>query len=398
MHILICAVSSARHPTGICRHAANLSRCMAECDEVSQVSLLVGAWQADYFRSAFDLRHAKLEMTAVSLSKGALSRNYWYLRGLPAVARACSPDLVHLSFPVPVVRDRFPCPVVLSLHDVYPFDIPENFGLSRAIFNRRFLRQSLRNCDAVVCSSDFTLDRLWTLSPETARGKAIRIYQCVDMDDTANHEPPRPEIKGGPFLLAVAQHRRNKNLLLLVSAFAELQSRSGFCKSMRLLIVGSEGPETPRLRQKVAQLSLGEKVTFMASLADSEMRWLYRNCELFIATSTIEGFGLPVAEALQCGACVVCSDIPAFREIAGAACCYFNLETTSPASTLADAVLLALQESTNKPAILDRFAARAISTQYVSLYSRLLNVSLRGASTQTSMLPNQVVPYDEFAG
>ena len=203
---------------------------------------------------------------------------------------------------------------------------------------------------------------------------------------------------GVPFFLAVAQHRRNKNLLLLMSAFAELCKRSGRRQDMRLVIVGGEGPETLHLRQQVKQLSLEERVVFMASITDAEMCWLYRNCELLIAPSSIEGFGLPVVEALQCGARVVCSDIPSFREIAGPACRYFDLKAAAPASALADVVSLALQESTNKPGMLDKFSAREIAAQHVSLYSRLLEVSVRCTNEPASKPLDRVIRYDGFAG
>jgi hypothetical protein len=126
MHILICAVSSSRQPSGICRHAANLARSLAGRREVATVTLLVGEWQTQYFTQAFGLRNAKLRMVAVDISHGAFARNAWYKRRLPSVARAYGPDVVHLSFPVPLNPHRFNCPVVTSLHDLYPYDMPGN--------------------------------------------------------------------------------------------------------------------------------------------------------------------------------------------------------------------------------------------------------------------------------
>ena len=75
---------------------------------------------------------------------------------------------------------------------------------------------------------------------------------------------------------------------------------------MHLVIVGSQGPLTKQIVSQISSLSLHNNVVMANSLPDSELLWLYQHCELFLAPSSIEGFGLPLAEALRCGARVVC--------------------------------------------------------------------------------------------
>src|ERR1041385_5335809 len=129
MHILICAVSSAQQPSGICRHAANLSAALAALLG-TRVTLLVGRWQLGYFRQAFGIRDgSSLRMVPVEVSRNPVARNAWYYFALPKIARECGADLVHLSFPAPIRRSSFGCPIVVSLHDLYPYDVPRNFGL-----------------------------------------------------------------------------------------------------------------------------------------------------------------------------------------------------------------------------------------------------------------------------
>ena len=380
MRILICSVSSSRRPSGICRHSANLARCLAERDDVSSVVLLVGPWQLQYFTSAFGLRHPKLQLIAPNVYPGALARNAWYMRVLPSVARDYAADIVHLAYPAPLIRNAFGRPVVTSIHDLYPYDIPGNFGRSRVYFNRLFLRQSLNNSAAIVCSSDFTLNRLRSLKLEAAKTKSIRIYQSVEFCSVSSRPPMMPEIDGRRFLLSVAQHRRNKNLELLLQGYAELRRRDSQWEECRLVIVGSSGPETPRLQRVVRQLSLHRHVLFSAPVTDEELCWLYRHCSSFVATSSIEGFGLPIVEALQCGARVVCSAIPVFHEIAGNAAHFFDLQTSSPAESLADAIVACLQETPLQPAALDKFSPELIAEQHLSLYSDLLASHITYAS------------------
>jgi len=304
------------------------------------------------------------------------------------VAKEYRPDIVHLAFPVPFNPHGFHCPVVTSLHDLYPYDIPANFGLPRVLFNRMFLRECLQCSMSVVCSSEFTLERLRVFMPNIAATKAIRIYHPVEFGRVKNQKPAISETDGRPFLLAVAQHRRNKNLDLLLEGFADLRERGGQWEEMGLLIVGNSGPESGRLKRTVQRFSLQEHVVFRAGVTDPELSWLYANCEMLIAPSSIEGFGLPVVEALQCGARVLCSDIPAFREVAGNAAQYFDLYGPSPARTLADAAIVACQESAKQPEGLDRFSAESSANQYVSLYLKLL------AADQSSIDKPQITGVD----
>jgi glycosyltransferase involved in cell wall biosynthesis len=122
----------------------------------------------------------------------------------------------------------------------------------------------------------------------------------------------------------------------------------------------------------VKRLSLQEHVIFQAALTDAELCWLYRNCALLIAPSSIEGFGLPVAEGLHCGSRVLCSDIPIFREIGGARCSYFPLTVTDPSTALAHAIRSALREAAPEMPVANRFSPADIAQQHIALYSSLI--------------------------
>jgi glycosyltransferase involved in cell wall biosynthesis len=370
MHILISAVSSAQHPSGICRHAANLATCLSGDPAVSRVTLLAGRWQVDYFQKAFGLQSDAVRIVGADVENNSYARNYWYYRKLPQIARRYGADAVHLSFPAPVRRQSFSCPVVCSLHDLYPYDSPGNFGYMRVLFNRMFLRQCLDTSDAVICSSDFTLNRLRQCAPSGVSRKATRIYQTVTFDPGNGGRPGQPEIAGSPFLLTVAQHRRNKNLQLLLSAFAELRQQDKSNDRLRLVIVGAEGPETASLHSLIQRLSLQHCLHFESALTDAELCRLYHGCELMIVPSSIEGFCFPVVEALRCGSRVLCSDIPVLREVGESNCHYFSLNQGQPAA-LAKAISSAMLAPAPAPFTSDRFSVKEIASQYVTLYSRL---------------------------
>ena len=76
MHILIAALHRPTKPTGVCRHAANLAQCLADTPEVSKVTLIIGAWQKDYFQ--LFVNSPKIQLISVEIQNSSLVRNIWF--------------------------------------------------------------------------------------------------------------------------------------------------------------------------------------------------------------------------------------------------------------------------------------------------------------------------------
>ena len=135
------------------------------------------------------------------------------------------------------------------------------------------------------------------------------------------------------------------------------------------------GPETRRIQSAIKKAGFGKNIVLMEGLSDPQLQWCYRNCEVVLAPSTVEGFGLPVVEALLAGARVVCSDIPAFREIGSDFCRYVPLGR-SMEEGFANAILAVMQRLRGAPVVLPHLSASVIAEQYVTLYRRLLKQCL----------------------
>jgi glycosyltransferase involved in cell wall biosynthesis len=361
-------MSSATAPSGICRHAYNLVRCASNRKEVLRITLVVGKWQKSYFQNSFKLEDAKLTIVSADISNDAFARNLWYLRELPSLADGIAADIVHLSFPVPIRRSNLRCPVVVSLHDLYPYDEPDNFGFPKVFFNRVFLQQCLKEVDCVACVSETTLSRLKVRFPRVAHRKAVVVYNCVAI---YSNELTLPAYERCRFVLMVAQHRANKNIVFAINVFEELLQKEKIDKQTQFLLVGNDGPETPAIKAAIRQKALQKQVKLVAGVSDGELRWLYENCELLLASSSIEGFGFPVVEGLLCGSRIVCSDIPAFREIGGEACHYFDLHAESGPSAMITAICNALAEPARKAKRLERFSLENVAREYAALYMQL---------------------------
>jgi glycosyltransferase involved in cell wall biosynthesis len=369
MNLLITAISSAIGPSGICRHAYNLVRCAASRDEICEITLALGRWQESYFNTSFDLQGIRVKIASVDIANEAFARNAWYLRGLPKLADEVAADIVHLSFPAPIRRSAMRCPVVVSLHDLYPYDEPNNFGFPKVFFNRVFLQQCLREVDCVTCVSETTLTRLGVFFPSSAYRKALVVHNCVTINSVDAVMFFERRCK---FALLIAQHRKNKNIPLAIEAFEELIQRGERHNSLLLMVIGNEGPETAAIKALIEQRSLGASIELIDGVSDGQLRWLYTNCEFLMAPSSIEGFGLPIVEGLFCGCRIVCSDIPAFRESGGDACHYFDLHAEFGPSAVVKAICKALREPATPAKQLDRYVMENVAREYADLYMHLI--------------------------
>jgi len=369
MRIFLSALSRFTSPTGICRHAAGLAKSLDAQQEISHISLALGSWQRDYFESAFNISALKkVECINVDLPNNSLRRNLWFGAGLPALAERTKSHVMHLSFPVPFLVKR-PIKTVVTLHDLYPYDFPENIGYPKVYIVRAILRSCLANSDAITCVSDSTLNRLKSAIQISNDKPVVAIPNAIDFTDV---EPQKPVWVGSrPFVLMVAQHRANKNLGLALDGFERMLSTGVVAADSELIIVGSSGPETPAVQEAIRRKNLADRLKLASSIREDELRWLYEHCLFFLATSSVEGFCIPLIEAMHFDSRVVCSDIPVFREIGSATCCYFDL-SNNPVQGMTDAARRGLQLSTqghDYPA--SRYSTKEIGKQYVALYKQL---------------------------
>jgi glycosyltransferase involved in cell wall biosynthesis len=117
------------------------------------------------------------------------------------------------------------------------------------------------------------------------------------------------------YVLHVGSCIARKRIDVLLDVFARVRK-----PGLKLLQVGGEW--TPQQRTQIEKLKIGESVVQAARLPREIVAALYRGAAVVIQPSESEGFGLPVIEALACGAPVVASDIPVLREVGGDAVVY----------------------------------------------------------------------------
>jgi glycosyltransferase involved in cell wall biosynthesis len=126
-----------------------------------------------------------------------------------------------------------------------------------------------------------------------------------------------PAEGGPPYLLHVGTCIPRKRIDVLLDVLASARARR---PDLRLVKVGGEW--SPEQRGRIERPGLGGAIEHRVNLDRGEIARYYRGAALVLLPSEAEGFGLPVTEALACGAAVVASDLPTLREVGGDAVVY----------------------------------------------------------------------------
>ncbi|MCX6030263.1 MAG: glycosyltransferase family 1 protein [Chloroflexi bacterium] len=235
------------------------------------------------------------------------------------------------------------CPTVVTVHDLSFLRFPEAFRP----FNRYYLgfitRISTRRAARVIAVSESTRQDVIALC-----GVAPERVVVVPNGVTEAFCPAPPDAvaefrrrKGLPerFILYLGTLEPRKNLARLVEAYALWRNGArsetgptgamGGSEGVKLVIAGAKGWYYEQIFARVRELGLGDDVIFPGFVPADELPFWYRAAELFVYPSLFEGFGLPVLEALACGAPVVTSAASALPEVAGEAALLANPEDTA---------------------------------------------------------------------
>ncbi|HET6201958.1 MAG TPA: glycosyltransferase family 1 protein [Planctomycetota bacterium] len=220
--------------------------------------------------------------------------------------------------------DHYPIPpvpkgtrLVATVHDLRALaDVP-GIPLHRRLLARRIYRSSVLRADAVVAVSAFT-------ASEIERRLGIPRDRVAVVPNAADHlMPPAFPPPEADFLLHVGHVEPRKNLGVLVEALSLLGRRGS---RPRLLLVGREGGKGTclRLRRLAERIGVGDRLEFAGARTDAELPTLYASCLAAVFPSLYEGFGIPLLEAMRCGAPVLASAAGAHADVAGDAALLFD--------------------------------------------------------------------------
>jgi glycosyltransferase involved in cell wall biosynthesis len=160
------------------------------------------------------------------------------------------------------------------------------------------------------------IDAFGMIAPErlvhAPYGTSAEFTAVAPTPDSAKFQAWWPGRINAPYLLHVGSCIPRKRIDVLLDVFAQLRPRY---PEMQLVKVG--GVWSPEQQAQIAQHQLAPALVHLQDLERSQLAALYRQASVVLQPSDAEGFGLPLIEALACGATVIASDIPVLREVGG---------------------------------------------------------------------------------
>ena len=280
---------------------------------------------------------ARITLESRPQHAGILEGRWWSI-GLPRRLQDIGAALFHgTDFAVPILGGT---PSVVTVHDLSPLRAREWDMPVAALGVARRLPRAIRRAAAVITPSERVKEEVLSQF-RMAREKTF----VTPLAAAAAFYPRTPA--AGDYVLYVGSGQRRKNLDLLVRVFSRVRSRFRKDRDIHLVVVGG-GP----------QMALQSEVTQMTGVGDEDLAKLYSGAAAFVYPSVYEGFGLPVLEAMACGAPVITTRGTACGDLAGDAA---SLVESGNEAQLEEALIAILERPAVATELRDKGLARAKS-------------------------------------
>lgn len=292
MRVAIDATALVLSSGGLARYTAELSRALAELNPGDEFALLS------------DRPFPMLEQPPANLNSGGLPRHpcerKWWLWGVDREMSRQASELFHgTNFAVPYIPRR---PSVVTIHDLSPWMNAEWRHDDGRVRRRTPLLVGLGIATMVITPTE-------AVRKQVMEFFGVASPRVVAVPHGASEVfRPTEALGATPYFLYAGTLEPRKNLHALVEAWRFVRGRH----AVELVLAG-------RRREDFAELAPEPGLRILGEVSDHDLSHLYSGALALVYPSCYEGFGLPVLEAMQCGACVMISTDAALREVAGEA-------------------------------------------------------------------------------
>jgi glycosyltransferase involved in cell wall biosynthesis len=188
-------------------------------------------------------------------------------------------------------------------------------------------------------------------------------------EDELQQRPTFVQSDGEPFFFTIGQIRKKKNFQTLVPMMHHFPNH-------RLYICGDDHfAFAQELRNLISEQGEG-RVIMTGKIKDEEKRWLYAHAQAFLFPSRLEGFGIPVLEAMRFRCKVFSSRFSSLPEVCSSHATYFDDYAPEAMAATVRQGLSGWQKDSEAATAAQQysqgFSYERYTQQYVSLYARLL--------------------------
>ena len=244
------------------------------------------------------------------------ARVLWEQFVLPRITMRERVDLLHgMAFVTPILSVA---PTVVTVYDLSFLRFPRRINRTNRIYLSLFTRISCIKASRIIAISEHTKKDLVSLLGVNNK-KVDVIYPGLGKNLKRASEKSIAQFRerrGLPdrFIFYLGTIEPRKNLSVLIHAYNKIKPQN-----VKLICAGAKGWLYEEVFRVVEELHLSRDVVFSGFVPKDELPLWYSACSVFVYPSAYEGFGLPVLEAMACGAITITTDAASLPEVAGKA-------------------------------------------------------------------------------
>ena len=303
----------------------------------------------------------------------------WRSYGVVSDLRRDSVQLYHgLSNELPSGLPAASIRSMVTIHDLIFERFPQLYPWLDRQFYRTKTKAACAQADVIVAISQQTkrdLVDFYKIAPQRIQ-VVYQDCQATFQEKIALSEILKIRKKYGltpsaAYILCVGTIEERKNQIRLVEAFAQLPPSNS-----RLLIVGRPTAYVQKLRQRIDEFQLSNRVILLHNVPSQDLPALYQGAKVFAYVSLFEGFGIPIVEALHSGIPVLAATGSCLEEAGGSGALYAN---PTDAEEMAFQLDRLLEDEMLRRQLIDtgkqhvrQFSAQIIANQLFDVYEKIL--------------------------
>lgn len=320
-----------------------------------------------FYRKTF-ARHNPLDNLHHSTYLGRHTENVWRTLKFPPLEWWTPTfDIAHgFEHSFPVITNK---PWISTIHDIIPMTHPHFFENATPPYFRSVMDYIVKKATAIIFISQTAADSVQEFYPKinfTNRAYVVPLgvnkYFLEEPTATAETTGAAKSIStilpfDAPYLMLSGFAIPRKNFVRAVEAFDLVAGELPH----HLVFTGQLGWDSEPLLERIEQSPYKDRIHRLGEVPLDDLREIYRHAAMHLYISLVEGFGLPILEAMACGCPVIASNLSSMPDVAGGAAC---LVDPYDVSAIADSILKVANDAVYRDELIAKGRVRAKETSW----------------------------------
>jgi len=284
---------------------------------------------------------------------------YWYDVKIPSVLKKCKADVFVSVDGLCSLTTSIP--QCLVIHDVAFLHYPTHIKRSHLYFFKKYISRFLQKANSIATVSEFSKNDILS-NYKTTPGKIDVVYSAAKdifrpVTSEAAKATKQKYTGGREYFLYIGAIHPRKNLVSLLKAFSVFKKRQK--SNMKLVLAGRLAWKYDSFIQDLKKYKFREDVIMLGYLSEDELVKITGSAYAVVYPSLLEGFGVPILEAMKSNVPVVTSAGSSMEEIAQDAALYADPKDFDD---IADKMMLIYKDENLRKELIEK--GKVIADQY----------------------------------